>query len=98
MTAPARSLQQQEAIERRALLTVESYDVRLDLASDPATFGSVTTVRFTSAGGPTFVDLKPTSVRSIVLNGSPVDADTAGARTPADRHPGRQPTSSSSTR
>ncbi len=75
MTAPARSLQQQEAIERRALLSVESYDVRLDLASDPTTFGSVTTVRFTSAGGPTFVDLKPTSVRSIVLNGSPIDAE-----------------------
>jgi len=75
VTAPARSLQQQEAIERAALLTVEFYDVRLDLASDPETFGSVTTVRFTSSGGPTFVDLKPTAVRGIALNGRPVDAD-----------------------
>ncbi len=75
MTSAARSLQQQEAIARRALLSVESYDVRLDLASDTATFGSVTTLRFTSAGGPTFVDLKPTSVRSIALNGRPIDAD-----------------------
>jgi aminopeptidase N len=75
VTAPARSLQQQEAIERKALLTVESYDVRLDLASDPATFGSVTTIRFTSAGGPTFVDLKPAAVHGIALNGRPVDAN-----------------------
>jgi aminopeptidase N len=75
VTAPARSLQQQEAIARRALLSVETCDVRLDLASDAATFGSVTTLRFSSTGGPTFVDLKPTSVRSIVLNGRPVDAE-----------------------
>ncbi len=75
MSTPARSLQQQEAIERFALLSVDSYDVRLDLASDPETFGSVTTTRFTSHGGPTFVDLKPTAVRSIVLNGRALDAD-----------------------
>ncbi len=73
MTTRARSLQQQEAIERKRQLTVESYDVRLDLAADPAWFGSMTTVRFSSTGGRTFVDLKPTSVRSIVLNGQPVD-------------------------
>jgi len=75
VTAPARSLQQQEAIERFELLQVESYDVRLDLASDPATFGSVTTIRFTSTGGPTFVDLKPASIRSITLNGDRLDPE-----------------------
>ncbi len=89
MTTPARSLQQQEAIARKQLLTVESYDIRLDLASDPERFGSTTTVRFTSAGGPTFVDLKPTSVRNILLNGRPVDPQRLDrGRLPIDTLPG----------
>ncbi len=75
MSIPGRSLQQHEAVARRALLDVESYDVRLDLASDEATFGSVTTIRFTSRGGATFVDLKPTSVRSITLDGHRIDPE-----------------------
>ncbi|WP_182523327.1 aminopeptidase N [Nocardioides dongkuii] len=74
--APARSLQHTEAQARAALLTVESYDVRLDLASDEATFGSVTTVRFTSRGGPTFIDLKPLRVHALRLDGVPLDPDT----------------------
>ncbi|WP_395695440.1 aminopeptidase N [Nocardioides sp.] len=73
MTHPYRSLQQAEAVARADLITVEEYDVRLDLAADERTFGSVTTIRFRSAGGPTFVDLKPVSVRSIRLDGRPVD-------------------------
>ncbi|WP_244928161.1 aminopeptidase N [Nocardioides sp. W7] len=75
MTAPSRSLQHTEARARAALLTVEGYDVRLDLAADEATFGSVTTIAFTSRGGPTFVDLKPVRVNAIRFNGSPVDPD-----------------------
>ena len=74
-TSPTQSLQHSEAQARRALLDVESYDVRLDLAADEATFSSVTTLRFCSRGGPTFVDLKPVSVRSITLNGRVVDPD-----------------------
>jgi aminopeptidase N len=90
VTAAARSLQQQEAIERRALLAVDSYDVRLDLASDVATFGSLTTIRFTSAGGPTFVDLKPVSVRGIMLNGRAVDTELLErGRLPIDTLAGR---------
>ena len=73
--APTKSLQHTEAQARRALLTVEDYDVRLDLASSEETFGSVTTVRFTSRGGPTFIDLKPLSVREIRFNGASVDVD-----------------------
>jgi aminopeptidase N len=73
VTAPSRSLQHTEAQARAALLTVEGYDVRLDLAADEATFGSVTTISFTSRGGPTFVDLKPVRVNAIRLNGATVD-------------------------
>ncbi len=76
MTSPTQSLQHTEAQARRALLDIESYDVRLDLAADDATFSSVTTIRFSSRGGPTFVDLKPVSVRSITYDGAPVDSDT----------------------
>ncbi|GAA1973821.1 aminopeptidase N [Nocardioides panacihumi] len=73
--SPHLSLQRAEAEARRALLDVTSYDVTLDLASDEATFRSVTRVRFTSRGGATFVDLKPQAVASIHLNGEPLDVD-----------------------
>ncbi len=73
--SPFHSLQHTEARARFDLLTVDSYDVALDLASDDATFRSVTTIRFTSKGGPTFVDLKPARVNEIRFNGSPLDAD-----------------------
>jgi aminopeptidase N len=75
VTSPSQSLQHTEAQDRYRRLRVDAYDVRLDLASDEATFGSVTTVRFTSEGGPTFVDLKPLRVASLTLNGRPLDAD-----------------------
>ena len=89
MTTKSQSLQHTEAQERRRLLAVTSYDVRLDLASDDATFGSVTTVRFTSEGGPTFLDLKPVSVSSITLDGHPVDRDLLDrGRLPLDTTPG----------
>lgn len=75
MTSPYQSLQHTEALARFDLLTVEEYDVRLDLASDESTFGSVTTIRFRSAGGPTFVDLKPVRVNEIRFNGTVLDPD-----------------------
>jgi aminopeptidase N len=76
VTNPFQSLQHTEAQARFDLLIVDGYDVRLDLASDEATFRSVTTIRFTSRGGPTFVDLKPREVHALRLNGDPLDADT----------------------
>lgn len=75
MSSPHQSLQRTEAVARHELLDVEEYDVRLDLSGDGRTFGSVTTIRFTSRGGPTFVDLKPVRVNEIRLNGAPLDAD-----------------------
>ncbi|MEO9323927.1 aminopeptidase N [Nocardioides sp. C4-1] len=79
----ARALLHTEALARRELLDVTAYDVALDLASDAEVFGSVTSITFESRGGATFVDLKPTRVRSIRLNGAPVDVDTLdGGRLP----------------
>ncbi len=79
MTNPFQSLQHTEAQARFDLITVEEYDVRLDLTGgkgdDDATFRSVTTIRFTSRGGPTFVDLKPAGLHEIRFNGSPLDVD-----------------------
>ncbi|MCW2813397.1 MAG: Membrane alanyl aminopeptidase Metallo peptidase family [Nocardioides sp.] len=73
--ASSRSLLRTEAVARRQLLNVTSYDVSLDLAADEATFASVTTIEFESRGGPTFVDLKPVAVGSVRLNDRPVDVD-----------------------
>ncbi|MFC6285301.1 aminopeptidase N [Nocardioides sp. GCM10027113] len=70
---PFRSLGHAEARARFDLLVVDHYDVRLDLASDPGRFRSVTTISLTSRGGDTFLDLKPERVNSISLDGSPVD-------------------------
>ena len=73
--APYRSLQLTEARARFDLIDVTSYDVRLDLASDDATFGSVTTILFESRGGETFLDLKPARVNAIRLNGQALDTE-----------------------
>ena len=70
-----------------SLLSVEQYDVRLDLAASDETFGSVTTIRFSSRGGPTFVDLKPARVHEIRLNGR-ARPGPAGCRLPLDTEPG----------
>ena len=75
MPSPYASLQRTEALARRALLDLESYDVTLDLASDEATFGSVTTIRFRSRAGATFLDVKPVAVQALRLDGRPLDVD-----------------------
>jgi len=87
--SPFASLQHREARARRDLLDVTSYDVNLDLASDPETFRSVTTIRFESRGGRTFVDLKPVRVASIRLNGQDLDGGLlARGRVAIDTAPG----------
>jgi aminopeptidase N len=87
--ASSRSLLRTEAVARRELLEVTSYDVSLDLASDESTFASRTTITFESQGGPTFVDLKPVSVSAIRLDGRPLDPDTLDrGRLPLDTRPG----------
>jgi len=67
---PGENLTRVEARDRAALVSVESYDVLLDLAAGPGTFSSTTTVRFSApAGGSTFIDLIAPRVHTIVLNG-----------------------------
>ncbi|KOV65013.1 aminopeptidase N [Streptomyces sp. MMG1121] len=71
-----------EARERAALLSVDGYDVSLDLRSavgdgngEPRTFRSVTTIRFrcNEPGAASFVDLIAPSVTSVSLNGRDLD-------------------------
>ncbi len=73
------NLTRDEARERARLLTVESYDVELDLTGDDSRFRSVTDIRFgcREPGVGTFVDLTAPSVTEIILNGKPVDPATA---------------------
>jgi aminopeptidase N len=73
--SPFASLQRTEALARRDLLDLTSCDVSLDLASDEDTFGSVTTIRFSSRTGSTFLDLKPVRVGGIRLDGRSLDLD-----------------------
>ncbi|MGW8380285.1 aminopeptidase N [Streptomyces sp. ODS28] len=74
---PGTNLTRDEAQERARLLTVDSYDIELDLsgAQEGGTFRSVTTVRFESAeaGAETFIDLVAPEVHGVVLNGEALD-------------------------
>ncbi|MCJ1677308.1 aminopeptidase N [Streptomyces sp. APSN-46.1] len=75
---PGTNLTREEAQQRAKLLTVDSYEVELDLsaAQEGGTFPSVTTVRFQSAeaGAATFIDLVAQAVHEVVLNGEALDA------------------------
>ncbi|MDI2127349.1 aminopeptidase N [Yinghuangia seranimata] len=72
---PGTNLTRDEARERARILTVDGYDVALDLTGTGATFGSETTVRFACAepGASTFIDLIAPSVTEITLNGVALD-------------------------
>ncbi|MEU6509117.1 MULTISPECIES: aminopeptidase N [unclassified Streptomyces] len=79
---PGENLSRDEARERAALLSVDGYDVFLDLRSavgegdgEPRTFRSVTTIRFrcNEPGAATFADLIAPSVTSVSLNGRDLD-------------------------
>ncbi|MFD8521164.1 aminopeptidase N [Streptomyces capillispiralis] len=80
---PGENLTRDEARERAALLSVDGYEVSLDLRSavgehdggGPRTFRSVTTVRFRCAepGASSFADLIAPGVTSVALNGRDLD-------------------------
>jgi aminopeptidase N len=76
----AGNLTRDEARERADLLSVESYQVELDLAGHEETFRSVTTVTFGCArpGSDTFIELAAPAVTQIILNGEPVPAGAFG--------------------
>ncbi|MCP3817752.1 aminopeptidase N [Streptomyces sp. A3M-1-3] len=74
---PGTNLTRDEAQQRARLLTVDSYEIDLDLsgAQEGGTYRSVTTVRFASAeaGAETFIDLVAPAVHEVVLNGKSLD-------------------------
>ncbi|MFF6953472.1 aminopeptidase N [Streptomyces iakyrus] len=80
---PGENLSRDEARERAALLSVDGYEVSLDLRSavgedpgdGPRTFRSVTTVRFrcNEPGASSFADLIAPSVTAVSLNGRDLD-------------------------
>ncbi|MFI6005927.1 aminopeptidase N [Streptomyces sp. NPDC051366] len=74
---PGTNLTREEAQQRAKLLSVDSYEIDLDLsgAQEGGTYPSVTTVRFQSAeaGAETFIDLVAPAVHEVVLNGKSLD-------------------------
>ncbi|WP_328400548.1 aminopeptidase N [Streptomyces sp. NBC_00390] len=74
---PGTNLTREEAQQRARLLTVDSYEIDLDLsgAQEGGTYRSVTTVRFASAeaGAESFIDLVAPAVHEVVLNGKSLD-------------------------
>ena len=82
------NLTRDEAAERARLLRVESYQVELDLTGGEATFGSVTTVRFSCQrpGAASFIDLTAPEVSEAILNGRTLPASAFdGHRVALDR-------------
>ncbi|MCC3779614.1 aminopeptidase N [Streptomyces sp. UNOB3_S3] len=78
---PGENLTREEARVRARLLTVDAYDVALDLRSatgpgdEPRTFRSVATIRFRCAepGATSFADLVAPDVTAVTLNGRELD-------------------------
>ncbi|MGW0578069.1 aminopeptidase N [Streptomyces sp. NPDC002920] len=74
---PGTNLTREEAQQRAKLLTVDSYEIDLDLsgAQEGGTYRSVTTVRFDVAegGAESFIDLVAPAVHEVTLNGDPLD-------------------------
>jgi aminopeptidase N len=72
---PGENLTRIEANVRAELLTVESYDIALDLTTSDKTFLSTTKVKFKAnqTGASTFIDAITAEVHSVVLNGESLD-------------------------
>ncbi|MGR8011157.1 aminopeptidase N [Streptomyces hypolithicus] len=67
-------LTRDEAQTRAQFLDVHRYAIDLDLTRGEETFGSRTAIHFTArAAGDTFVELKPAALRSLTLDGQPLD-------------------------
>ena len=72
---PGENLTRVEAQDRARIIKVHDYDVELDLTKSEKVFGSKTTVTFACSepGASTFIDAITAEVRSITLNGEPLD-------------------------
>lgn len=73
-------LTRDEAHNRAQLLDVHRYTIELDLTTGDATFGSRTAIRFSvradATNTDTFVEVKPAELRSVTLDGQPLDPDS----------------------
>ncbi|MEU1692342.1 aminopeptidase N [Streptomyces hirsutus] len=76
---PGTNLTREEAQQRAKLLTVDSYEIDLDLsgAQEGGTYRSVTTVRFDvsadAEGAESFIDLVAPTAHEVTLNGDALD-------------------------
>ncbi len=72
---PGTNLTRDEAATRGALLTVDSYDISLDLSVSDKVFESTTVIRFSCSdpGASTFADLHGATVHEVTLNGAALD-------------------------
>ncbi|MEU9732658.1 aminopeptidase N [Streptomyces sp. NPDC048002] len=74
---PGTNLTREEAQQRAKLLTVDSYEIDLDLsgAQEGGTYRSATTVRFdvSEGGAESFIDLVAPVVHEVTLNGDALD-------------------------
>jgi aminopeptidase N len=69
-----RSLTAVEAAARARAISVDSYDIRLDLTRGSDNFGSRSEIAFRSLdGSPTFLDVQAPEVLSVTLNGAVID-------------------------
>ncbi|MFF2849360.1 aminopeptidase N [Streptomyces sp. NPDC058001] len=70
-------LTRDEAHNRAQLLDIHRYTIDLDVTGGDATFASRTEIRFTSrADADTFVEIKPTDLHTVTLDGTPLAPDT----------------------
>ncbi|MBT2411955.1 aminopeptidase N [Streptomyces sp. ISL-12] len=80
---PGTNLTREEAQQRAKLLSVDAYEIDLDLsgAQEGGTYRSVTTVRFDVAenGAASFIDLVAPAVHEVVLNGDQLDVSSVFA-------------------
>jgi aminopeptidase N len=73
------SLTRAAARERATSIHVDGYEIDLDLTRGDEVFGSRATITFTAAGDrrSTFAEVRPAVLRSVTLNGVPLDPATA---------------------
>ncbi|MBO0517878.1 aminopeptidase N, partial [Streptomyces beijiangensis] len=70
-------LTRDEAQTRARLLDVQRYTIELDLTQGDDTFDSRTLIAFTAReAGDTFVEIKPAALRSVTLDGQPLDPES----------------------
>ena len=78
--SPMSVLTRDEAQTRAKLLDVHHYEIALDLTRGDEMFDSRAVIRFTVRGkkkaADTFIELKPAELRSVTLDGQPLDPET----------------------